>query len=174
MVRFDAVLFDRDGTLVVDVPYNGDADAVRPMPGAAAAVGRLRASGLRLGVVSNQSGLARGRFTADQMRAVQARVDRLVGPFDTWQVCPHDRDEGCTCRKPAPGMVKNACVALGVEAGRCVLIGDIASDMEAARAAGAHGILVPTTMTRREEVLSAEHVRPDLVAAVEDVLAGTW
>ena len=94
-MRFDAVLFDRDGTLVVDVPYTGDADAVRPMPGAAAAVGRLRASGLRLGVVSNQSGLARGRFTDDQLRAVQARVDRLVGPFDTWQVCPHDESPGC-------------------------------------------------------------------------------
>jgi histidinol-phosphate phosphatase family protein len=170
----DAVLFDRDGTLVHDVPYNGDPSVVRPVAGAREAVARLRSLGVRVGVVTNQSGVGSGRVSMADVAAVNSRVEELIGPFDTWQVCPHDRDEGCTCRKPAPGMVKNACVALGVEAGRCVLIGDIASDMEAARAAGAHGILVPTTMTRREEVLSAEHVRPDLVAAVEDVLAGTW
>ena len=98
---FDAVLFDRDGTLVDDVPYNGDPDAVRPMPGARAALDRLRAAGLRLGVVTNQSGLARGRFTAEQMRARCTPGSRSCsGPFDTWQVCPHDDAAGCRCRKP--------------------------------------------------------------------------
>src|SRR4051794_23975281 len=110
---FDAVLFDRDGTLVHDVPYNGDPDLVEPMPGAREALDRLRAAGLRLGVVTNQSGIARGMFTAEDMGRVHARIEELLGPFDTWQVCPHDDADGCSCRKPAPGMVLAAADALG-------------------------------------------------------------
>ncbi|NJP35964.1 HAD-IIIA family hydrolase, partial [Micromonospora sp. HSS6-12] len=99
------MLLDRDGTLVEDVPYNGDPEKVRPVPGARAALDALRAAGLRLAVVTNQSGLAKGLFTEAQMRAVHARIEELLGPFDAWLVCPHDDADGCRCRKPAPGMV---------------------------------------------------------------------
>jgi histidinol phosphatase-like enzyme len=91
-----------------------------------------------------------------------------------WRVCPHGRDEGCDCRKPAPGMVKAACAALDVLPERCVLIGDIGSDVDAAEAAGARAILVPTAATRTEEVDAASHVAATLVAAVDDVVAGCW
>ncbi|MEV6634809.1 HAD-IIIA family hydrolase [Actinoplanes sp. NPDC051470] len=167
---FDAVLLDRDGTIVVDVPYNGDPSLVAPMPGAREALDRLRAAGLRLGVVTNQSGLARGRFTAEQLAAVNRRVEELLGPFDTWQVCPHDDQAGCTCRKPAPGLVTAAAAALGTTPERCVVIGDIGRDMVAAQAAGATGILVPTPVTRPEEVAAAPAVAPDLAAAVDLIL----
>jgi HAD superfamily hydrolase (TIGR01662 family) len=167
---YDAVLFDRDGTLVEDVPYNGDPAQVRPMPGARAALDRLRAAGLRLGVVTNQSGLARGRFTADQMAAVNLRIDELLGPFDTWQVCPHDDTAGCLCRKPAPGMVTAAAAALGTTPGRCVVVGDIGRDMEAALAAGAAGILVPTGVTLAAEVAAAPHRAADLTGAADLIL----
>ncbi|BEL07431.1 HAD-IIIA family hydrolase [Actinoplanes sichuanensis] len=167
---FGAVLFDRDGTLVVDVPYNGDPAKVVPMPGAKEALDRLRAAGLRLGVVTNQSGLARGRFTAAQMAAVHRRVDELLGPFETWQVCPHDDTAGCDCRKPAPGMVLAAAAALGVEPGRCAVVGDIGRDMEAALAAGATGILVPTAVTRPAEIAAAPHRAADLSAAADLLL----
>ncbi|HET6628109.1 MAG TPA: HAD-IIIA family hydrolase [Nocardioidaceae bacterium] len=170
----ELVLFDRDGTLVHDVPYNGDPTLVRPVTGARATVDRLRRAGVRVGVVTNQSGVASGRITQLDVDAVNAQVEELLGPFDTWQVCPHGRDEGCTCRKPAPGMVKDACAALGVEAGRCVVVGDIGSDLEAAQAAGARGILVPTAETRPGEVAAAEHVCRDLPGAVDHVLAGHW
>jgi HAD superfamily hydrolase (TIGR01662 family) len=170
----ELVLFDRDGTLVHDVPYNGDPDLVRPVDGAGESLDRLRAAGVRVGVVSNQSGVGSGRITLGQVEAVNRRVEELLGPFDVWQVCPHDRDEGCTCRKPAPGMVKDACAALGVDPSRCLLVGDIGSDVEAAAAAGATGVLVPTGQTRPEEVAAAEHVRADLAAAVDDVLAGRF
>src|SRR5215217_7564420 len=133
----DLVLFDRDGTLVHDVPYNGDPDRVRPVDGAREALDRLRARGVRVGVVSNQSGVARGLITPEQVDACMARLAELLGPFDTVQVCPHGPDDGCTCRKPAPGMVKAACAELDVEPGRCVVIGDIGADVEAAAAAGA-------------------------------------
>jgi HAD superfamily hydrolase (TIGR01662 family) len=167
---YDAVLFDRDGTLIVDVPYNGDPDLVRPMPGARAALDRLRAAGLRLGVVTNQSGLARGRFTAERLAAVNARVEELLGPFDTWQVCPHASGDGCRCRKPAPGMVRAAAAALGTTPGRCVVVGDIGRDMGAAASAGSAGILVPTAVTLPGEVAAAPAGATDLTAAVDLIL----
>ena len=168
------MLFDRDGTLVHDVPYNGDPELVRPVDGARESLDRLRAAGVRVGVVSNQSGVGSGRITLDQVDAVNLRVDELLGPFDVWQVCPHAREEGCTCRKPAPGMVKDACAALDIDPARCVLVGDIGSDVEAATAAGATGVLVPTRQTRADEVAAAEHVRADLASTVADVLAGRF
>ncbi|WP_371687294.1 HAD-IIIA family hydrolase [Micromonospora sp. KC723] len=167
---FDAVLLDRDGTLIEDVPFNGDPDKVRVVPGAREALDRLRAAGLRLAVVTNQSGLARGLFTAAQLRAVNARVEQLLGPFDCWQVCPHDDSDGCRCRKPAPGLVERAAAALGTTARRCVLVGDIGRDMGAALAAGASGVLVPTPVTRAQEVAAAPYVARDLPAAVEEIL----
>ena len=99
-----AVLFDRDGTIVVDVPYNGDPDLVQPMPGAREVLDDLRSRGIRLGVVTNQSGIARGYVTRHQVDAVNARVEELLGPFDVWEVCPHGTSDGCACRKPGPGM----------------------------------------------------------------------
>ncbi|MGC5019603.1 HAD-IIIA family hydrolase [Micromonospora sp. DT47] len=167
---YDAVLLDRDGTLVEDVPYNGDPEKVRPVPGAREALHRLRAAGLRLGVVTNQSGLARGLFTADDLRRVNARVEELLGPFDTWQICPHDERAGCACRKPAPGLVHAAARALGTTPDRCALVGDIGADMTAAGAAGAAGILVPTPATRPAEVAAAPHVARDLLTAVAAIL----
>ncbi|PWR10743.1 haloacid dehalogenase, partial [Micromonospora acroterricola] len=147
---YDAVLLDRDGTLVEDVPYNGDPEKVRPVPGARPALDRLRAEGLRLAVVTNQSGLARDLFTERQMHAVNARIEELLGPFDDWAICPHDETDGCACRKPAPGLVHAAARSLGTTPHRCVMVGDIGRDMTAALAAGATGILVPTPVTRPE------------------------
>ena len=170
----DLVLFDRDGTIVDDVPYNGDPERVRPVPGAREAIDRLRAEGVRVGVATNQSGVASGRITKPQVDAVNARVEQLLGPFDTWQTCPHGPGDGCTCRKPAPGMVKEACAELRVEPSRCVLVGDIASDVEAAEAAGAVGVLVPTAATRRAEVRAAARVCATLPDAIDRVLEGRW
>lgn len=170
----ELVLFDRDGTIVHDVPYNGDPEKVAPVEGAKEAIDRLRALGIRVGVVSNQSGVGSGRITLDQVEAVNQRVQDLLGPFEVWRYCPHTRDEGCTCRKPAPGMVKDACAELDVPVERCVLVGDIGTDVEAAEAAGAHGILVPTSVTRGDEVAAADHVAATLSAAVDDILAGHW
>ncbi|MEU1359268.1 HAD-IIIA family hydrolase [Micromonospora zamorensis] len=164
------MLLDRDGTLIEDVPYNGDPEKVRPVPGARAALDRLRAAGLRLAVVTNQSGLARGYFTGEQMRAVHARVEELLGRFDAWLVCPHDDEDACDCRKPAPGLVHAAARELGTTATRCVMVGDIGRDVAAAMAAGAAGVLVPTPVTRPEEIAAAGWVATDLPAAVDEIL----
>lgn len=167
-----AVLFDRDGTLVADVPYNRDPQQVVLMPGAREAVHRLRTAGVPTAVVSNQSDVGRGVLTLDEVQAVNRRVEDLLGPLGPWIVCPHSPAEGCDCRKPSPGMVLRAAEALGVPPGRCALIGDIGADMAAARAAGARGVLVPTAVTRAEEVGAAPEVAADLVAAVDLLLGG--
>jgi histidinol-phosphate phosphatase family protein len=165
-----AVLLDRDGTLVVDVPYNGDPERVVVMPGAWEAVERLRAAGVLTAVVSNQSGVARGYVGVEQVEAVNRRVEELLGPLGPWLYCVHGPWEGCGCRKPAPGLIEAAAGALGVEPAECVVIGDVGSDVEAARAAGAGAVLVPTAVTRAEEVAAAPVVAPDLLAAVELLL----
>jgi histidinol-phosphate phosphatase family protein len=165
-----AVLFDRDGTLVEDVPYNGDPARVQPMPGAPAALRRLRSAGVPTGVVSNQSGVARGMLTPEQVRAVNARVEELLGPLGPWAWCPHGPEEECDCRKPAPGLILRAAAELGVAPEHCAVIGDIGADVEAAQAAGARAVLVPTARTRAEEVAAAPEVAPDLEAAVELLL----
>jgi histidinol-phosphate phosphatase family protein len=167
-----AVLFDRDGTLAVDVPYNGDPERVVPMPGAASALERLRRAGIPTAVVSNQSGVARGLLAPGDVEAVNARLDALVGPLGPVEWCPHGPGDGCGCRKPAPGLVLRAAARLGVDPRRCAVVGDIGADVEAARAAGARGILVPTARTRREEVEGADEVAPDLERAVDLLLGG--
>jgi len=167
-----AVLFDRDGTLVHDVPYNGDPSRVQPMPGARAALDLLRAAGVPTAVVSNQSGVARGLLTRKQVDAVNARVEQVLGPLGPFLVCEHGAQDGCGCRKPAPGMVLEAARALGVQPGDCALIGDIGADVGAALAAGARPVLVPTPVTRQEEVDSAPEVAADLLSAVALLLDG--
>jgi HAD superfamily hydrolase (TIGR01662 family) len=168
-----AVLLDRDDTLIKDGPYLSDPGGVIPMPTARRAVGRLREHGVLLAVVTNQSGVAKGLISPEQLDAVNARVEELLGPFDCWQICVHDG--GCACRKPAPGMVIAAADALGVHTGRCVMIGDTGGDVAAARAAQAKAILVPTGKTRPAEITEARanaHVADSLDDAVSLVLKG--
>jgi histidinol-phosphate phosphatase family protein len=167
-----AVLLDRDGTLVLDVPYNGDPARVTPVAGAREALERLRSAGIATAVVSNQSGVSRGLLTLEQVEAVNRRVEELLGPLGPIFVCPHDQEAGCSCRKPAPGLVLDAARALGVPSERCALVGDIGADIEAARAAGARGVLVPSPATRPEEIEAAPEVAPTLGAAVDLLLGG--
>ncbi|GAB3587825.1 HAD-IIIA family hydrolase [Amycolatopsis endophytica] len=164
-----AVLFDRDDTLIHDEPYNNDPKLVRPVRGAEDVLRRLRAAGVPVGVVSNQSGVARGLITPGELAAVNARVEELLGPFGTWQVCVHADGDGCCCRKPKPGLVTRAAMALGVHPEDCVVIGDIGADVEAAHAAGARAVLVPTPRTREAEIEAARRdarVAGDLTGAV--------
>jgi histidinol-phosphate phosphatase family protein len=127
----------------------------------------LRRAGVKLGVVSNQSGLGRGLLKPADVRAVNARIEAELGRFDTWRICPHVPDEGCACRKPAPQLVRQAARDLGVPVEECAVIGDIGSDVQAARAAGAQPVLVPTSLTLAHEVADAPVVAEGLSAAVD-------
>jgi HAD superfamily hydrolase (TIGR01662 family) len=171
----DLVLLDRDGTLVHDVPYNSDPDAVEVLDGVRESLDRLRDNGIRVGVVTNQSGVGRGLITREQLDAVNRRIEDLLGPFDIWCQCLHAPEDGCSCRKPQPQLVLDACARLEVEPHRAVVIGDIGSDVEAAVAAGATGALVPTAVTRPAEVAAAApRVWNDLPSVVDDLLGGRW
>ncbi len=162
------VLLDRDGTIVVDVPYNGDPQFVQPVPRAKELLDALRAAGLKVGVLTNQSGIGRGMITDEEMRAVNARVDELLGPFDGWFICPHAPDDDCECRKPKPKLVFDAAHSWGIDPSEIMVIGDKTSDVDVARNAGAAGFLVDaahsladaiTTVILRESVAQDDGYR---------------
>jgi len=167
-----AVLLDRDGTLVEDVPYNGDPARVRLLPGVREALDRLRDAGIPIGVVSNQSGVGRGLLTEAQVAEVNRRIEELAGPVGHWAVCLHRPEEGCACRKPREGLIVEAASALGVDPASCAVVGDIGADVGAALAAGARPILVPNGRTRPEERRWAPEVAADLATAVDRLLEG--
>ncbi len=142
MTVIRGVLFDRDGTIVVDVPYNGDPQFVQPVPNVKELLDELRAAGLKVGVLTNQSGIGRGMITEAQMRAVNARIEELLGPFDGWFVCPHAPDDDCECRKPKPKLVFDAAREWNIDPSMIVVIGDKQSDVDVATNARARGILI--------------------------------
>jgi histidinol-phosphate phosphatase family protein len=142
-----AVFLDKDGTLVQDVPYSADPARLRFTPRALPALRRLRDAGYALVVVSNQPGLALGRFSAaefDVLRAaLQDKLWREGGvALDGFYVCPHAPEAGCDCRKPAPGLLLRAAAALGLDPARSWMVGDILNDVEAGRRAGCRTVLL--------------------------------
>lgn len=164
-----AVLLDVDGTLVREVPYNADPAAVEPMPGVREALDLLRAAGIRLGVVANQSGIGRGLLTETEAATVNDRIEELLGPFEVWALCPHSPADGCACRKPRPGLVHEAARRLGIEPRSCVVVGDVLGDAVAARGAGARSLLVAPLRPLGPEFAHHEWA-PDLAAAARLIL----
>lgn len=146
-MKLCGVIFDRDGTIIVDVPYNGDPAAVQPVAGVREALDRLRAAGVPIAVVSNQSGVGRGMISLREVEAVNQRVEALLGPFAASLYCPHAPQDACECRKPKPKLILDAARAMGADPSCCVVIGDKSSDMDAARNAGARGVFVDAAHT---------------------------
>jgi D-sedoheptulose 7-phosphate isomerase len=142
-----AVFFDRDGVLN-EVVWRGGragsprtADELRITAGAAVALERLRAAGFRTFVVTNQPDVARGLLSAEEAVAIQ-NVVRGTLAVDDALLCPHDDADGCTCRKPKPGMITRLAERWGVDPRASWVIGDRWSDVEAGRAAGCRTILL--------------------------------
>ncbi len=118
------------------------------MPGARRALDRLRVDGVRIGVVSNQSGSPRGS-SAPGTCGASTPAWRSCSAGSTWEFCPHDDGDGCACRKPEPGMIERAAERLGVLPSDCAVIGDIGGDIEAAAAARAASSCRPGGPGRR-------------------------
>jgi histidinol-phosphate phosphatase family protein len=148
-----AVFFDKDGTLLQDVPYNVDPTRMRFAPGAAEALALLARYPLRLFVVSNQSGVALGRFPYTALEAVDVRLREMFASCGAtlsdvyW--CPHHPQGSvptyampCDCRKPSPGMLLRAAREHGVDLASSWMVGDILHDVEAGNRAGCRTILV--------------------------------
>jgi histidinol-phosphate phosphatase family protein len=140
-----ALFLDRDGTLIEDVGYPRDPRRVYLLPGAAGALARLARLGFALVIVSNQSGVGQGLLTRAEAEAVHAEVVRRFAAagvrFDGAYYCYHAPDEGCGCRKPAPGLLLRAAAELGLDVSRSFLVGDKPADVAAAAAAGCRGLL---------------------------------
>ncbi|ABM61997.1 D-glycero-beta-D-manno-heptose 1,7-bisphosphate 7-phosphatase [Halorhodospira halophila] len=173
------VILDRDGVI------NHDSDAfIRspqewvPIPGSIEAMARLTRAGWRVAIATNQSGLARGLFNAETLAAIHDKLERTVaargGRIDALAYCPHGPDDGCTCRKPAPGLYRELADRLGEPLQGVPVIGDSARDLEAAAAVGARPVLVRTgkgegTLARAGLPPGTE-VHADLAAAVAALL----
>jgi D-glycero-D-manno-heptose 1,7-bisphosphate phosphatase len=148
-----AIFLDKDGTLLVDDPYNVDPARMRLEEKAGAALRKLGTLGVPLIVVSNQPGLALGKFSDEAMPGVQRRLAELFidngARLSGFYFCPH-HPEGtvpglgtvCECRKPLPGLLQRAAADHGIELRHAWMVGDILDDVEAGNRAGCRTILV--------------------------------
>jgi histidinol-phosphate phosphatase family protein len=136
-----AVFIDKDGTLVQNLPFNVDPLRIALTRGAGEGVRALAGAGYEVIVVSNQPGVAMGRFTEDALQGVEQRLRELV-PLDGFYYCPHAADAGCRCRKPAAGLLERAAREQGIALGESWLIGDILDDIEAGHRAGCRSVLI--------------------------------
>lgn len=167
-----AVFLDRDGTLIREADYLADPEGVALLPGVPRALAALREAGYALVVVTNQSGIARGLYTAEDYRRVAERLDAVLSaagvPVDATYHCPHHPDFGgpCDCRKPSLGMHRQAARELGLDLARSWYVGDKPSDVIPASATGGRGILVRTGYGRSAE---DEGVVPPGVAVLDDL-----
>jgi D-glycero-D-manno-heptose 1,7-bisphosphate phosphatase len=174
-----AVFLDRDGTLVEDPGYLHEPDRVRLLPGAGEAVARLNRGGLVVVTVSNQSGIARGKYTVADYRAVQRRIADLLAALgaklDGSYFCPHHPEVTgpCPCRKPGIKLFEDAREALGIDLASSYYVGDRLSDLQPARHYGGQALLVRTGEGAHHEAgartLGAAVV-DDLAAAVDRIL----
>ena len=143
------LILDRDGVINRDSrEFVKNVDEWRPIPGSIEAIADLSKAGYTVVVASNQSGLARGLFDRNALRAMHRKLRRLVaaqgGHIDRIVVCPHGPDDGCRCRKPAPGLLQRIARHYGTSLDGVPAVGDSLRDLEAAAAAGAVPILVRT------------------------------
>jgi D-glycero-D-manno-heptose 1,7-bisphosphate phosphatase len=170
-----AVFIDRDGTIMHDADYCSDPEQVQIFEGAAPALNRLKKTGYKIIVITNQSGIGRGFFTEKQYRAVEAEVSRQLGDdlIDATYFCPDPPGQPSKCRKPAPGMVLDAARDNDLDLSRSFLIGDKEIDAECAHNAGVRAIRVRTGFDKMTEGSCADWVAEDLPAAAEIILKAT-
>ncbi|OQW94348.1 MAG: D-glycero-beta-D-manno-heptose-1,7-bisphosphate 7-phosphatase [Beggiatoa sp. IS2] len=173
------VILDRDGVINYDSEeYIKSPDEWRPIPGSLEAIARLNQADYRVVIASNQSGLARGLFTFDDLNQIHDKMFNLLaevgGDIEAIFFCPHSQKDNCQCRKPRPGLFHNIANRLGISLTNVPVVGDSLRDLQAAIAAGARPILVLTGQGKHTlSSLQGFHdvpVYPDLVAVVDDLL----
>jgi D-glycero-D-manno-heptose 1,7-bisphosphate phosphatase len=185
MAMRPAVFLDKDGTVLLDEPYNVDPDRMAYAPMALSGLSRLGAAGATLVVISNQSGVARGLFPAAALDRVHVKLAAMFqaagAKLEGFYFCPHHPDgvvDGyaveCDCRKPRPGLLLRAAKELDLDLGASWFIGDILDDIEAGNLAGCRSILLDVGH-ETEWLAGKDRVpfcrAPDLDAAAGIVLA---
>ena len=177
-----AVFIDRDGTINVERDYLYRTEEFEFIPGAAQAVRLLNEAGFLVIVVTNQSGVARGYYTEEDVHLLHRHISTLFeqagSRVDAWFYCPHHPSGRgsyalpCRCRKPQPGMLLEAARRFDIDLDSSIMIGDKLVDVEAGRAAGCRSILVRTGYGRREEEVGLPagiEVFDDLLAVAEQI-----
>ncbi len=176
------VFLDRDGVINQNRSKHVlDPAHLRFLPGSLDGLAKLASGPFRIVVVTNQSAIGRGHLTRAQLEAIHARLLTCVhssgGRIDAIYVCPHRPDAGCSCRKPGTALLARAAAELDLDLGASYFVGDAASDVRAALAAGCQPVLVLTGRGRRarfellQDYPGHYWVRPDLRAAVDLILA---
>ena len=170
-----AIFLDRDNTIIVNDGDLGDPSTVRLMPGTKDALTQMHEAGWPLVVITNQGGVARGRYGEDDVRAVHARTQELLGavPVLDWLWCPYhptgvvpEYTREHPWRKPAPGMLLEAADRHGLALDASWVVGDQERDVQAGSAAGCHTVLLAAGGTSS----LASVVLPDIAAAARHIL----
>jgi len=184
----NSIFLDRDGTINQEVHHLRRVDELVLLDGAAEAIRLFNRAGIKVVVVTNQAGSARGLFSEERLdeihRSLRAMLAREGAYVDAIYYCPHHPTEGfgryrldCICRKPRPGSLHRAADEMGLDLSRSYLVGDKGSDIDAGRAAGCRTVLVRTGYgMATEAVLQAsrrqpDHVAVDLLGAAQWILA---
>jgi D-glycero-D-manno-heptose 1,7-bisphosphate phosphatase len=177
--RHRAVFLDRDGTIVEDPGFLHEAEKVQLLQGAAEAIRRLNEAGYLVIIVTNQSGIARRRYTVANYEAVQERLGALLAAqgarIDAAYFCPHHPllSGPCECRKPGVKLFRDAQAAFDIDFSRSWFIGDRLSDVQPARVLGGEGILVATgegNLHQGQARALGVMVVADLAEAVQHIL----
>lgn len=147
--NYKALILDRDGVINADSPdYIKSPDEWTPIPGSLEAIARVKALGIPIAVITNQSGVGRGYYDLRTLAAIHDKMHTQLAMagtrIDSLLFCPHHPDDQCVCRKPKPTMLKAACLDLGVAVSDALYIGDKESDFKTALAAGCHFAFVAT------------------------------
>lgn len=176
-----AAFLDRDGTVVEEVNYLTRDEQLRLEPGAAGAMRRLREAGYLLILITNQSGVARGMLTEEELARVHRRLGEMLSAvgaeLDGTYYCPHlpgaevgEYDLDCACRKPKPGMILKAAEEHGVDLAASVMFGDSERDVESGKEAGCRAVLIHHG--DEPEETRADYSAKDLAEGVDALLAG--
>jgi D-glycero-D-manno-heptose 1,7-bisphosphate phosphatase len=177
-----ALLLDRDGVIIENrADYVRSWGDVKFIASALPALASLRASDYKVAIVTNQSAVGRGLLSLIEAEAINCRVVEHIegagGRIDGVFMCPHTPEDGCSCRKPKPGLLLQAAEAINLDLRRSILIGDTIGDLQAGAAGGVGTLALVRTGLGAEHALllapagfSNIPVYPDLAAAVEDLL----
>jgi D-glycero-D-manno-heptose 1,7-bisphosphate phosphatase len=170
------VLLDRDGTINIDRDYLSDPAQLELIAGAAEGLRLLKRLGCGLIVVTNQSGVGRGKFGVAEVEAVHARLRQILADegvkLDGIYYCPHVAEDGCGCRKPARGLIDQAARDLRFDPSTSFVIGDKASDIELGRTVGAKTLLVRTgygNHTAQDQKVEPDYIVADLLQAARTI-----
>jgi len=160
-----AIFLDRDGVLIVEKDFLVNPDDVEFYPETIEALNSIKNGYFKI-VISNQSGVARGYFTSEDVKRVNSEISKMLGGkgifIDAWFFCPHGPEDNCACRKPRPGMILEAAEKMNIDLENSWIIGDKSSDIEAGKASRIKTILVKTGYGGAES--GSKNIDPDFTA----------